>query len=174
MKRTWAFVAASVLSLAGMAAPAHATPPDRYFKAVYTPDVTVLDAELTEACGFDVFATTKGQLRFTAFFDKDGDVRAIQGHPSMATTYSSEWASINTADRGVDKLSLNDDGDLLVFGTGIHLKVKGQAYAIGLWRLTVDLDTGDLISEEYFGNFDQTADGIVTYLCSSLGNPDRP
>jgi hypothetical protein len=174
MKRTWTFLAVAVVALAGTAAPAHAIPPDRYSKEVFSPEITVLDGDLTAECGFNVYATTKGQLRLTAFFDKDGALRGIQGHPSMATTYSSEWASIETADRGVDKLSLSDDGNLLIFGTGIHLKVKGQAYAIGLWRLTVDLATGDLISQEYSGNFDVDAEGIATYLCAALDDPELP
>jgi hypothetical protein len=171
MKRRWAIGAAGVVSLAAVVAPAQATPPAHFLKEVYTPDVTVLDQGLTDTCGFDVYATSKGKFRLTAFFDKDGQITEFQGHPSTATTFSSEWASLETSDRGLDKYILQDDGNLLIFGTGIHLKVKGEEYAIGLWRLTIDLATGEMVSAEYSGNFDLENEEIDAYLCSALGGP---
>lgn len=136
----------------------------------FDPDVTALDAELSAACGFDIFATVKGHFRSTLYFDRAGNLVRIVSHPSLRETLTSEFGnSIETSDVGVDKLSLNPDGSLLVFGTGIHLKVKGDASAIGLWRLTFDLNTGDLLSAEYHGNFDLGNDDILDYLCDRLG-----
>jgi hypothetical protein len=60
-------------------------------------------------------------------------------------------------------------GRSLIFGTGIHLRVKGQVYAIGLWRLTIDLQTGELIDQEYHGRFDVLAPEIGETICSLLG-----
>ena len=34
--------------------------------------------------------------------------------------------SITTDDRGVDRISLDTDGNVSIFGTGIHLRVKGR------------------------------------------------
>jgi hypothetical protein len=41
-------------------------------------------------------------------------------------------------------------------------------YAIGLWVLTVDGETGELLSAEYHGNLDGGIEDIVPYLCSQL------
>ena len=56
-----------------------------------------------------------------------------------------------------------------LFGTGIHLRVKGQVYAIGLWRLTIDPETGELIDQEYHGRFDVLQPEIIEAICSLLG-----
>jgi hypothetical protein len=93
------------------------------------------------------------------------------GHPSFRQTLSSEWGSITTDDRGVDKITENPDGTISVFGTGIHLRVKGDAYAIGLWRLVIDPDTGDLLDASYHGNFGLEEPEIVPYICSRLAPP---
>jgi hypothetical protein len=69
---------------------------------------------------------------------------------------------------GLDRYVENEDGTLSIFGTGIHLKLKGGVKAIGLWRLVVDLETGELISEEYYGRFDVGAPGIVEAICEAL------
>ena len=86
----------------------------------------------------------------------------------MLTVYQGvEGATLETSDRGLDKLSLTAEGDYLYFGTGIHLKVKGQDYAIGLWRLTFTQDF-KLIDEEYFGNFDVLYPELLDYVCDAL------
>jgi hypothetical protein len=60
-------------------------------------------------------------------------------------------------------------GTLLIFGTGIRLRVKGVVYAVGLWRLTVDPESGDLIAQECHGNFDVLEPEILQTICSLLG-----
>jgi hypothetical protein len=40
-------------------------------------------------------------------------------------------ATITTADVGLDRFVENEDGTLSIFGTGIHLKLKGDVKAIG-------------------------------------------
>jgi hypothetical protein len=59
----------------------------------------------------------------------------------------------------------------LVFGTGIHLRIKGVVYAIGLWRLVFDFDTGELLEQSYHGNFDLTNPEIDQFICDQLGPP---
>jgi hypothetical protein len=128
-----------------------------------------LDEGLTDHCGFPVTVETTGHFRGTVYFDSQGEFRRFTGHPSMAETFTSPFGSFESSDRGVDKISITQDGDLLIFGTGIHLKVDGQVYAIGLWRLTVDLDTDELIAQEYHGNFDVTEPEIGDRICALLG-----
>jgi hypothetical protein len=132
-------------------------------------NVTEVVPDLSAACGFEVTATTSGRFRGTIFFDNQGNFRLFTGHPSTRDTLASPYGSIETSDRGLDKFSLNPDGTLSIFGTGIHLRVKGVVYAIGLWRLTVDLETDELIAQEYHGNFDVTRPEIVDTICSLLG-----
>ena len=154
---------------AGMAtAPAHADPPlvieDIHFDG--TPE---LDEGLSDFCGFPVTVATTGHFRGTLFFDADGAFRLYTGHPSMVETFASPYGSFTSSDRGVDKISFDPDGNLLIFGTGIHLKVNGVVYAIGLWRLTIDLDTDELVAQEYHGNFDVRQPEIGNAICGLLG-----
>lgn len=162
---------ATILTLAtGLAAapPASAVPPERVVSEVYDADLVEEDVFLTEACGFPVTAQLSGHFRITAFFNKDGSLNRYTAHPSFRTTLSSPTATITTADVGLDRYVVNDDGTISVFGTGIHLKLKDGPKAIGLWRLVVDSETGELISEEYHGRFDVTADGTLEAVCDAL------
>jgi len=128
-----------------------------------------LHEELSDRCGFPVTVERTGHFRGTVYFDGQGEFRRFAGHPSMVETFTSPYGSFESSDRGVDKISITQDGDLLIFGTGIHLKVDGQVYAIGLWRLTVDLDTGELVAQEYRGNFDIAEPEIGDRICALLG-----
>jgi hypothetical protein len=151
------------------AAPAAAVPPERVEDVTFDPSEVELDEFLTDECGFEVFASSKGHFRVTIHLDRNGDfVRAV-AHPSFSTTLTSDYGSITTADRGMDRITENADGTITVFGTGIHLKVKGGAHAIGLWVLVIDPVTGELLSEEYHGRFDVVEPEIVDYLCAELG-----
>ena len=167
--RAASWVVASVAALTGLfAVPAHAAPPDRSTTTFSVESGPVLDEFLTDACGFDVTALTRGHLIETSFYDRFGQLRVIQSNPSMVTVYEGiSGARLETADRGLDKLSLTSDGAFLYFGTGIHLKVKGQDYAVGLWRLTFTQDF-DLVNQEYFGNFDVLYPELVPYVCDAL------
>jgi hypothetical protein len=150
-----------------MAPPVGAAPPDRY-QEVYSWDVSEVDEWLSAECGFTVVVSSKGQYRETYYYDRSGELLRVSAHPSYASVLTSEYGSLATADRGVDKYSFDADGNLLVHGTGIHLKVNGTAYSIGLWRLTFDED-GVVVSQEYHGNFGLEYPDLVPYLCEALG-----
>jgi hypothetical protein len=154
-----------------LALPAAAVPPEKLFREVFDADVTIVDEFLTEHCGFTVTARLKGHYFETVFFDKDGNVTRFTAHPSFRSTLSSPYASVTTADVGLDRFTDNPDGTISVFGTGIHLKINGGTKAIGLWRLVFDPDAGELVSEEYHGRFDVGAFGTADALCEALG-PD--
>jgi hypothetical protein len=68
----------------------------------------------------------------------------------------------------MDRITFNPDGTFNIFGTGIHLKLKDGPKAIGLWRLVLDPETGQLISQEYHGRFDVTAEEIDAAVCEAL------
>lgn len=163
--------AASILAMStalALSLPASAVPPERTEKQVFDADVQVVDEFLTRACGFTVTARVSGHYFETVFFDKDGAVSRVTAHPSFRSTLTSPTASITTADVGLDRFVENEDGTVSIFGTGIHLKIKGDTKAIGLWRLVVDLRTGELISEEYHGRFDVGAEETVGAICEAL------
>lgn len=164
--------AAALLGGVGLAAvpvaPAQSAPPE-VIEDVRFDGTPELDEGLSDHCGFPVTVATTGRFRGTVFFDDQGEVRLFTGHPSMAETFTSPYGSFESSDRGVDKFSITSDGDLLIFGTGIHLKVDGEVYAIGLWRLTIDLETDELVDQEYHGNFDALEPEIRDTICALLG-----
>lgn len=154
--------------------PAHAVPPERVVTETYDPADIVQDEFLTDACGFSVRSSSMGHFRVTVHFDRAGDVTRVVAHPSFRTTLISPYGSLTTSDRGMDRITENADGTITVFGTGIHLKVKGGAHAIGLWVLTFDGETGEQVSAEYHGRFDVLEPEIVDYLCDELGPRTAP
>jgi hypothetical protein len=156
---------AAVLSAAP---PVSADPPVRVVTEVYTPDVTVPDDFLTDLCGFPVTASMKGHYFETEFYDKDGNLRSVTGHPSFRSTLTSPYARITTSDVGLDRFTDNPDGTITWHGTGIHLKLKGSTMAIGLWTLVFDPAIGEFVSEEYHGNFDVGFSGLGAALCDAL------
>lgn len=171
MKRASVLATGIVLAVMLVAAPASAVKPEIVEDVRFDPAVTEVDPFLTEACGFEVTFSAKGRFRGTVYFNKDGTFRRFVGHPSFRQTLSSQWGSITTDDRGVDKVTENPDGTLSVFGTGIHFRVKGEAYAIGLWRLVINPQTGELLDASYFGNFGLEEPDILPYICDTLGPP---
>jgi hypothetical protein len=104
----------------------------------------------------------------TEFYNRDGSLDRVTAHPSFRSTLTSPTGTITTADVGLDRFVENDDGTISIFGTGIHLKLKGGAKAIGLWRLVFDPATEELVSEEYHGRFDVDADGTAQAICEAL------
>ena len=123
-----------------------------------------------DLCEFDVVATSSAKFRVATFLNEDGSLRRIMQNPSFVTTYTNPrtGSSVTSPDRGLDKITFNEDGTITVHGTGIHFRHKGQFYAIGLWVLTLDGETGELLSAEYHGNFDGGVEDIGPYLCSQL------
>ena len=157
------------LAALALAAPAQAAKPLVEENVRFDGSVTELDPFFTEACGFDVFITTKGHFTGKVYFDNAGNFKRFVGHPSMAHIFSSEFGSFETADRGVDKFTDNPDGTLRIQGTGIHFKEHGGPRATGLWILTVDPVAEELLDVEYHGRFDLEVDEIDAYICSRLG-----
>jgi len=162
----------ALLATSVWAASAVADPPEIVEDVRFDAAFTELDAFYTETCGFPVTFSAKGRFRGTVYFDADGGFRGFTGHPSFRQTLSSPWASITTDDRGLDKFSFDDDGTLAVFGTGIHLRIKGEVRVVGLWRLTLDPDSGELLDAEYHGSFGLENPEIDPYVCGRLGPPE--
>jgi hypothetical protein len=151
------------------AAPAEAMKPVVVDSVVFDPSVSVKDRYLTRQCGTAVWVTTRGHYTEKIYFDRLGAITRIVGHPSLRQTIFSELGGFSTPDVGVDKTSFNDEeGTVTVFGTGIHLKVKGGATDVGLWRLVFDARSGNLLSSDYHGNFDVLAPDILAYVCDQV------
>ena len=123
-----------------------------------------------DLCEFDVLATSNGRLRVATFLNEDGSERRVMENPSFVTTYTNPLTgrSVTSPDRGLDKVTFNEDGTITIHGTGIHFRHKGQFYAIGLWVLTIDGETGELLSAEYHGNFDGGIEEGAAYICAKL------
>jgi hypothetical protein len=123
-----------------------------------------------DLCEFAVVATSSGRLRVATFVNEDGSERRVMENPSFVTTYTNPRTgrSVTSPDRGLDKITFNEDGTITIHGTGIHFRHKGQFYAIGLWVLTLDGATRELLSAEYHGNFDGGVEDLAPYLCSQL------
>ena len=163
--------AALLLVLAIGVATATAAKPLREENVRFDPSITEPDDFYTEFCGFPVTFSAKGHFRGTVYFNNDGSFKRFVGHPSFRYTLTSPYGSLTSDDRGVDKISELPDGNILVFGTGIHLRVKGVAYAIGLWRLVFDPVAEELVSQSYHGNFDLRQPEIDEFVCDQLGPP---
>jgi hypothetical protein len=161
-----------VFALSAMfVAVASAAKPLQEFEIRWDGTVTEVDEFLSEACGFEVRATSRGHIQGKVYVDNDGAFKRFVAHPSFTTIYESDFASFESSDRGVDKVTENPDGTLSIHGTGIHFRVKGEAFAIGLWRLVVDPVAEVLLSAEYHGNFDLEEPDIVPFICERLGPP---
>jgi hypothetical protein len=171
VRRALSVLGGALLVILASVAPASADRPEIVENVRFDPSITELDPFLSEACGFPVTFSAKGRFRGTVYSDTDGSFRRFVAHPSFRQTLSSEWASITTDDRGVDKISENPDGTISVFGTGIHLRVKGEVQAISLWRLIFDPATDELLDASYHGNFDLEEPEITAYLCARLEPP---
>lgn len=151
----------------GLAGPATAVPPEiHHFKWVNETE-TIPAGEL---CEFPVVVSSTGAFREAVYFNQDGSERRLVSNPSLVTTYSNPLSgtSFSSPDRGMDRVTFNPDGTVTVFGTGIHLRVKGEIQQIGLWILTFDEATDELLSAEYHGNFDGGVEEGAAYICAKL------
>ena len=81
-----------------------------------------------DLCEFDVLATMSGRLRVATFLNKDGSLRRVMENPSFVTTYTNPLTgnSVTSPDRGLDKITFNEDGMITIHGTGIHFRHEGQ------------------------------------------------
>lgn len=178
IKRAGIAAAVAALAFTMGVPPAQGAPPVRETETFSFDSEPVVDEALSEACGFTVTARSKGHITTTFFFDRATDElpSVIHANPSFATVYEGEnGGRVETSDRGLDKYTFLTEDQLLYFGTGIHLKIKGQAYSIGLWRLTFDVGvddqgdpTFDLQSAEYSGNFEVEYPGLLDAVCEAL------
>ena len=171
MRRGMSVVAGVLFVVLLWTAPASGAKPEIVEQVRFDPNISEVDPELSAACGFPVTFSAKGHFRATVYFNADGSFRRFVGHPSFRQTLSSQWGSITTDDRGVDKTTVNPDGTISVFGTGIHFRIKGEVRAIGLWRLVFDPATGELLEASYHGNFGLQFPDITAYICERLGPP---
>jgi hypothetical protein len=157
---------AALLAAAVVAAPAGAaTPQISVFKV---DDSFTLPAGAF--CSFPLTLHTTGKMRIAVSYNNDGSVRQISQNPSLVTTATANGVTGTTADRGLDKLTFNADGSALQLSTGVHFKVNGVYYEIGLRKILFSGDPNDpsstVLSFEQHGLF---GDGASAAICPLFG-----
>ncbi len=149
------FLLAAFVVAAVVAVPAYASPPD---VSVFKVD----DSETIPAgdfCSFPITVHSTGKFRVAVYFNRDGSVRQVSQNPSLVDTVTNpaNGKTILSADRGLDKFSINADGTVFLLSTGIHIKVQGVYYEIGLRKILFSGDPDDpastVLSFEQHGNF---------------------
>jgi hypothetical protein len=158
------FAVASLVATAALAAPAAAdTPQISVFKVDETSTISA-----GEFCSFPLTVRTTGKLRVAVYYNKDGTVRQFSQNPSLVNTVSANGVTITNADRGLDKFILNPDGTVFLLSTGVHFKVKGVYYELGLQKILFSGDPNDpsttVISFEEHGRFGDDASAAICPL----------
>ena len=106
MRRMILSVFGGLLAAALLISPAHAVKPVIVEEETIRFDGTpILDPDLSEACGFPGTVSTTGHIRDTEFRDKAGNTRLVTSHPSLSETLTSQDATIQTSDRGLDEFT---------------------------------------------------------------------
>ena len=138
MKRYRSPVTAAVLFTAVLSAagPALAAPPATVREPI---DLTFVDEDLTDACGFAVEGRLLG-TRTTRTFDHLGTGVQQVSTVNAAVTFSANGNTARTRDVGADVTRLLPDGTLVLSVIGqVPLNFKGVA--------KIDLATGEVIFE---------------------------
>lgn len=128
-----------------------------------------LQAELSELCGFDVWADVTGHYSFRVFTDRDGnDIREIDNY-NLLVTYYSDNGSVFATNVGPDRLWFNEDGSITLLTTGniesLHGPGNGGAYQdVGFTEFIINGDDFTVVRAP--GQHD---DGHDDVLCELLG-----
>jgi hypothetical protein len=160
------FAVASIVAAAALAAPA----------AADTPQISVFKVDDTATipagafCSFPITLHTRGKMRVAVSFNKDGTVRQISQNPSLVDTATANGVTVTSADRGLDKFTFNPDGTVFLLSTGVHFKVNGIYYELGLRKILFSGDPNDpsstVLSFEQHGRF---GDDAAAAICPLFG-----
>ena len=119
-------------------------------------------------CSFPILVHSTGKFRVAVYFNKDGSIRQVSQNPSLVDMLTANGNTILSADRGLDKFVFNADGTVFLLSTGIHFKVRGVYYEIGLRKILFSGDPGDpastVLSFEQHGNFGDDASAAICPL----------
>jgi hypothetical protein len=149
-----------------LALPAAADPPD---VSVFKVDDS-FTIPAGDFCSFPIVVRSTGKFRVAVYFNKDGSVRQVSQNPSLVDTATNpaNGRTILSSDRGLDKLVFNADGTVFLLSTGVHFKVKGVYYEIGLRKILFSGDPNDpastVLSFEQHGNFGDDAPAAICPL----------
>jgi hypothetical protein len=155
---------ASLAAAAALASPA----------AADTPQISVFKVDDTVTipaggfCSFPITVRTTGKMRVAVYFNKDGTVRQISQNPSLVNTATANGVTLTTDDRGLDKFTFNPDGTVFLLSTGVHFKVNGIYYELGLRKILFSGDPNDpsstVLSFEQHGRFGDDASAAICPL----------
>jgi len=116
-------------------------------------DVGIHEDFLSDACGFDVWVDSSGQVTFRLFTDADGNPTREVNNYAIRVRFYSEFGSVSTVNVGPDRVTYLDDGSLMLFITGnvqpIQAPGEGRVYSdVGWTQLHITFpDEGDPIVE---------------------------
>jgi hypothetical protein len=162
-----------VLALAS-AVVARAIPPE-HFPVVHVDATFTIPAAPEGPCAFPIEVHVVGDIRHTHFFDEQGnEIRDLTVFPKFKVTFSANGKSITTTSVGVEHLTINPDGSVVVTITGLqgHLIAGGgppQAADVG--RLVLFFsgpgdEEPDILFQAGKFNF-----GPFPQLCDVLADP---
>ena len=142
--------------------------------AADTPEISVFKVDDTftvpagDFCSFPITVHSTGKMRIAVYFNRDGTVRRISQNPSLVDTATANGVTLTSADRGLDKFTFNPDGTVFLLSTGVHFKVNGVYYELGLRKILFSGDPDDpsstVLSFEQHGRFGDDAPAAICPL----------
>lgn len=137
-------------------------------------DSGIVDEFLTQECGTPIWIDVWGHITSHVWTDADGNpVRELNNYALHATWYS-DFASLRTVDRGVDRVTHLADGSIILTVVGdvtpIHVPGQGLVYAdIGQTTLHISFpDQGDPIVEVLSSHGQHGGSDFVEVICGLL------
>jgi hypothetical protein len=141
-------------------------PPRRRISVFRVDDTFTIPAG--DFCSFPITIHTTGKMRIAVYFNRDGTMRQISQNPSLVDTATANGVTVTRADRGLDKFTFNPDGTVFLLSTGVHFKVNGVYYELGLRKILFSGDPDDpsstVLSFEQHGRFGDDAPAAVCPL----------
>ena len=123
-----------------------------------------------ECDGFAVIENVEGTIKISTHFDKDGEFQMEISRYRLRHTFtnSETGESLTSPDVGIDKVTISEDGSVIVAVIGIvaHIVVPGEGPVyVDVGRIVFNGTTGELLFEA--GQHDDFAD-LLPALCSAL------
>ena len=136
-------------------------------------DDVFFDEFLTEVCGTEVNGHVYGHVTFRAFTNADGDVVRELNNYALTRVFTSEHATIQAKDVGVDRVTYQPDGSLiqLIIGNvqSFTIPGHGRVYSdVGQTTVHITFDENGEPSFEVLSSVGQHDDDQLEVLCEFL------
>ena len=138
------------------------------------PEVQTFPIDVTsvigECDGFSVIEHLEGEITVSTHFDQAGNFMMEISRFSLRHTFSNSetGASLFSPDVGIDRITLNEEGEAILAGIGIIRRIvvpgEGLVFAqVGIIR--INLATGEVL---FVGGPHEDFAGFLPALCSAL------